>query len=113
MSSLACLYAYARVVACRRRDQEVCRLAEAAGVHVACFASHTLHDPEAYMAKCKGKVPVAYQSFTKLFASMGAVAKVRVGHGGCFAQGVLGLQPTQSHVAWSSPPWYPCSVHRT
>ena len=47
--------------------------------------SHTLHDPEAYMTKLKGALPpIAYQSFIKLFLSMGAVGPVglRFGFGG-------------------------------
>lgn len=37
--------------------------------------THTLHDPDAYLAKCKGSPPIAYQSFIKLFSSLGPVAQ--------------------------------------
>lgn len=66
-----------------RRDRDICRLAQSAGVQVFSSPSHTLHDPEAYMAKLKGAPPpIAYQSFVKLFLSMGAVGPVGCGLGG-------------------------------
>ncbi|EWM23893.1 6-4 photolyase [Nannochloropsis gaditana] len=59
------------------RDRHVCELAAEHQVHVQTFPSHTLHDPEAYVARLQGKdVPTVYQSFVKLFASMGPVAPV-------------------------------------
>jgi hypothetical protein len=45
-------------------------------VSVVSVVGHTLHDPEAYVAKCKGRVPKAYQAFTTLFLSLGSVPEV-------------------------------------
>ena len=57
------------------RDRDVCRLAAQKGVQILSFPTHTLHDPEAYLAKLQGKAPpTVYQSFIKLFLSLGPVA---------------------------------------
>jgi len=59
------------------RDNAVCRLATAQGVSVRTFASHTLHDPEMYVAKLQGESPpTVYQSFLKIFYSLGPVPPV-------------------------------------
>eukprot|EP00624_Nannochloropsis_granulata_P004169 evm.model.NODE_30997_length_5230_cov_21.084322.2 len=61
----------------KQRDNAVCRLAAAEGVAVHTFASHTLHDPERYVAKLQGKgPPTVYQSFLKIFNSLGPVPPV-------------------------------------
>ena len=44
------------------------------GVQVATHSTHTLFDPEHYLANCKqGKAPNTYVSFQQLFANMGEV----------------------------------------
>mmetsp|Transcript_20103 Transcript_20103/g.44692 ORF Transcript_20103/g.44692 Transcript_20103/m.44692 type:complete len:528 (-) Transcript_20103:69-1652(-) len=57
----------------RTRDAQVTHLLEEQGVAVREFCSHTIHSPEAYLAKGGGKAPSVYGSFGKLFASMGPV----------------------------------------
>ena len=52
------------------RDAAVAATLTGKGCAVRAECSHTLHDMEHYMAASKGKVPVSYQSFVKLFASM-------------------------------------------
>lgn len=113
-----------------RRDRDICRLAQAAGVQVFTSPSHTLHDPEAYLAKLKGaQPPIAYQSFIKLFLSMGAVGPVGLRVlfcGECEGLGIYLHTPRlhrterthrpqpqqQTHVRWP-PPWTRPSCPRT
>ncbi|KAJ1408554.1 FAD binding domain of DNA photolyase-domain-containing protein [Ochromonadaceae sp. CCMP2298] len=57
----------------RTRDAQITHLLEEQGVAVREFCSHTIHSPEAYLAKGGGKAPSVYGSFGKLFASMGPV----------------------------------------
>ncbi|KAG5184143.1 DNA photolyase [Tribonema minus] len=58
----------------KKRDQEVCKIAETCGVTVAQHASHTLHNLDRYEAKAGASpLPKSYGPFLKLFDSLGAV----------------------------------------
>lgn len=42
-------------------------------VKISTFCSHTLNHPDLYLSKCKGNKPSTYQSFHKIFESIGPV----------------------------------------
>jgi cryptochrome len=56
----------------RKRDKHIGADLSSRGVTISSFCSHTLRDPEAYIAASKGNPPVgSYASFCKLFLSLG------------------------------------------
>lgn len=60
----------------KARDSIVLKALREKGVQVHCSSSHTLHDMERYITTCASqgtKVPTSYQSFIKIFNSLGAV----------------------------------------
>lgn len=57
----------------KARDVAISRALTEGGVEVKTFSTHTLRDPERYIAMSKGKIPNTYQSFLKLFDGCGGV----------------------------------------
>jgi cryptochrome len=56
----------------KKRDKAIVEMLADRGITVSSHCSHTLRDPDAYIAASKGKPPVgSYGSFCKLFLSMG------------------------------------------
>jgi cryptochrome len=54
-----------------QRDLKISNDLKSNGVIVTSFCSHTLFDPEHYVGRSKGKLPLSYQGFCKLFSSLG------------------------------------------
>lgn len=55
-------YTHTTITHSNRRDREICRLAQQAGVSVFSAPSHTLHDMDAYLNRWMGgSPPISYQ----------------------------------------------------
>jgi cryptochrome len=58
-----------------QRDAQIATALRKTGVRVSSHSSHTLNDLNQYVGVSKGNIPGTYQSFQKLFASLGTVRK--------------------------------------